>query len=163
VGAIVVAYRVFCRPDRERRAGQTSALGRLLRWLPAGWPALTWLTFRQAGVSMLILFPLAFFVAMIPPAVGGLALLPLVMALFGVWCGVSVFGGEQAASAGRFLGDQRLPLGRIWLVKNVLWLAIGAGLMCFMLAGAICQDFFRHPVTANPKSLFEIDSPLLYS
>jgi hypothetical protein len=162
-GALLIAYRVFCRPDAARRGPGTSAIGRLLCWLPAGWPALTWLTFRQAGISVLILYLLAFFAAMIPPAVGGLALWPLVITLFGVWCGVSVFGGEQAAAAGRFLGDQRLPPGRIWLVKNVLWLAIGAGLMCCMLAGANCQDFFRHPMTANPKGLFEIDSPLLYS
>jgi hypothetical protein len=162
-GAVLVAYRVFCRPDRERREPRSSALGRLRRWRPVGLPALTWLTFRQAGLAVLILYPLAFIVAMIPPVVGGLVLWPLVMTLFGVWCGVSVFGGEQAAAAGRFLGDQRLPPGRIWLVKNVLWLAIGAGLMVCMYVGVACQDFFRHPMTANSKGLFELDSPLLYS
>ena len=46
----------------------------------------------------------------------GLILWPVATLLVGVLCGATAFADEQQGPF-RFLGDQRLPLGRFWLVK----------------------------------------------
>src|SRR5206468_4059493 len=59
---------------------------------------------------------------------------PVLTLAAGVTCGTCVFAGEQVGSSYRFLGNQRLPPGRVWFVKTGFWLAVGlaTALVAFM-------------------------------
>ena len=58
--------------------------------------------------------------------------------LVGVLCGTAMFANEQMEGAYKFLGSQRLPLGRFWLMKLSWWLAVAVGIALLMLfTGAI--------------------------
>jgi hypothetical protein len=48
----------------------------------------------------------------------GPLLWPVATLLLGVLCGVTVFSDEQANGSYRFLGEQRFPLGRVWIIKT---------------------------------------------
>src|SRR5262249_39077679 len=68
----------------------------------------------------LLLFSLVAGVAVIG---NGLLVWPVLTLAGGAFCGVAVFLDEQAG-AYRFLGEQRFPLGRIWLAKVALYAGI---------------------------------------
>jgi hypothetical protein len=55
----------------------------------------------------------------------------------GVLCGSAVFLGEQATGTYRFLGNQRLALGRVWLVKTLCWLGAAAGVALLFYLGTL--------------------------
>jgi hypothetical protein len=69
--------------------------------------------------------------------VRGMSLWPVATLLVGVLCGAAVFLPEQLGPSYRFLGDQRLPLGRVWLVKTVSWLAVAVLVAVLILLGAV--------------------------
>ncbi|MHB1423939.1 MAG: ABC transporter permease [Gemmataceae bacterium] len=109
--------RLFARLDRERR------LRRPLRARPpetlvdgASWRRLLWLSYVQMRRMLAILSVLALGLGCALPAMGP-AGWPVLTLLLGALCGVSVWHDEQMSAAFRSLGDQRFPLGRIWIVK----------------------------------------------
>lgn len=65
-------------------------------------------------ILVLVIFSLG--LGFLLPAAGPVAW-PILTLIIGVLCGVTVFGDEQMHGSFRFLGDQRFPLGRIWLVR----------------------------------------------
>jgi hypothetical protein len=113
----------------------------------ASWRASFWLARRQVrGFGRaLVLFCLA---AGFPVAAMGLVLWPVFSLVVGVLCGVTVFFDEQGGPY-RFLGDQRLPLTRFWLVKAGLRLGVGLlGLAALLVPSvlALLVDLGQHPL-----------------
>jgi hypothetical protein len=117
VGPILGSARVFTRLDRQR--------ARSARWISrppadmnvwASWGRLLWLSHLQMRrlliVLMIFSLVLGFLLLLLGPAAW-----PVLTLLLGVLCGVTVWSDEQLSAAFRFLGDQRFPLGRVWLVK----------------------------------------------
>ncbi len=105
------------------------------------WP-IVWLTLRQARVLAVVLAVAALGVGL---AVRwyGVAVWPVFTLLVGILCGIGVYG-EQSSQTYRFLGDQRLPPGRVWLVKTGVWLAL-AVLICALafLPAALIAEWQR--------------------
>jgi hypothetical protein len=148
VGAVILSWRLFCADDVARWNAAREA-----PWAPAwargvlgrprtglGIRPLVWLTLRQGWLAALLL------------AVGGLtagvvcALAPLTLAsgalmwavltlLVGVVCGIGPFAGEQSHQSRKFLGDQRLPPGRVWAIKVSMWFLLAAFVACLILPG----------------------------
>ena len=106
---------IFTRLDRGRlRPPRPPASVRTGRD-PSAWGRLFWLTWRQsrgfaAGMGVFAL--LLGFLTLID----GLIVWPAATLLVGVLCGATAFADEQQGPV-RFLGDQRLPLMRFWIVK----------------------------------------------
>ena len=113
--ALVGSAFVFTRLDRSRLRAVPESLRTQGRAFHASWSMLFWLTWRQArgfatGLAAFALF-LGFIVLL-----QSLTLWPMVTLVVGVLCGATAFADEQQGSF-RFLGDQRLPLGRLWVAK----------------------------------------------
>jgi hypothetical protein len=134
--------RVFCRPDRlRRRDGPWNAADDVQ---PRH--ALRWLLWRQARLFLLVLPLFALLLGFLALA-NGTVLWPAGTLLLGLACGVTVFGDEQASGAFRFLGDQRLPPGRVWLAKVGLRLALALGADLLALLPSLIR-------VANQQNLF---------
>ncbi len=133
---LAISATVFSRPDSQRGMSAPAA-DKKSRWLTS-WIALFWLTFRQARALALVLAIVSLLAGILLPIVGPM-LWPVATALIGVVCGVSVFSDEQRLGSHRFLGEQRLPLGRVWVVKVGvrLVLAVLAALLVFAPSLAI--------------------------
>jgi hypothetical protein len=117
VGPMLGSARLFTRLDRQR----SRAASRLSKppasineW--ASWGRLIWLSYAQMRrlLAVLIIFSLILGLLLL---FFGPAAWPVLTLFLGVLCGVTVWGDEQMSAAFRFLGDQRFPLGRIWIVK----------------------------------------------
>ncbi len=129
----------------QPRAGRASAaLAPTVREERASWfpqlRALIWLDLRQAGRLFLGLAIVAFLAGMLPWWV---VVWPLATLVLGAIAGVSVFAGEQTQSSGRFLAEQRLPLGKIWVVKVGVRLALAFGVVHLLLLPAGAVAAFR--------------------
>src|SRR5207245_274486 len=72
--------------------------------------------------------------------------------LMGVICGTVVWAGEQTNGAYRFLGDQRIPLGRFWVVKTGVWSAVVAGGSALVLVGGIMGLLIGDSQRATPST-----------
>jgi hypothetical protein len=140
-----VSWRIFCRDDVRRGLN-----GTLLRDLPVAmpsfrrpneqawaiagadpfrWLCVFWLVLRQAWPAMVVLSVaglalVATFRSYGPAADLWLFAWPSFSIIVGAVCGLGVFLGEQGRGAERFLGDQRLPVGRIWTIKTGAWLLL---------------------------------------
>jgi hypothetical protein len=129
----VGSHKVFCEPDVQRLPAAAMAARR-----PAlGWRPLLWLSWRQA-------LPLALAVPAVGLVLGLLVLLdgaimwPIATLLLGVLCGVTTFADEQALGSFRFLGDQRFPPGRVWLIKTAMRLGLAAaGILVALVPSAV--------------------------
>jgi len=131
VSPVIGSAYIFSRPDRMR-GGEARFLGRpaeVSLW--ASWGRLLWLSYQQMRRMMwgVLLFSLAMGFLML---LAGPLAWPALTLFLGVLCGVTVFGEEQAFGSFRFLGDQRFPLGRIWVVKVGMRFAL-AVLAAFVL------------------------------
>src|SRR5262249_35594308 len=62
-----------------------------------------------------------------------------------VVAGMAAFAQEQASQTNRFLGDQRLPIGRIWLLKTLTWLLFAAMVSLVISSGSTFPFFGRNP------------------
>ena len=130
--ALGASALIFTRPDRGRlRLTRPPASIRTGR-IPRPWGRLIWLTLRQ---SRLFTAGLVLFSALLGFLVlaNGLILWPALTLLVGVLCGATAFADEQQGPF-RFLGDQRFPLGRFWIVKvgYRLLLAVAAALLVLL-------------------------------
>jgi hypothetical protein len=145
------SYRLSCSIDRARE----TIVSEPSRWhtlVVARVRPVIWLTWGQgrglmvglllATVSITISLAAAVLVVInlsgIPDAGVVISLLswPFCALVIGVVAGIAVFAGEQATQAKRFLGDQRLPVGRIWLLKTLTWLLFAA-MMSLLIAGTV--------------------------
>lgn len=143
--ALVTSWWLFTRQDAERAATGVA--------VPA-WMAVLWLTVRQGWQTMLALLGAAAVLGIVAAWPGWLVA-PLGTLTLGVLCGVAVFGGEQSGGWRRFLGDQRLPAGRIWAIKTGVWLLVAvAAMLVLLVAGAITLRL-RLPSPADGSAYYE--------
>jgi len=130
---------IYTRLDRARRRGAPD-LGRSIgRW--GAWRQSAWLAWRQTrglvpGLTLFALFAGCFVISR------GLILWPLLTLTVGAVCGVTAFLDEQHG-AYRFLGDQRFPLGRVWLVKVGVRLVLGLVTLGVMLLPLVVASMAR--------------------
>ena len=129
------SWAVFCRRDWERKTATQTGTGDDSLSVLAGLRALLWLTVRQGRVLALSLAVVGLLLGFLLP-VYGLVIWPAFTLLAGVLCGTWMFASEQTEESYRFLGGQRLPLGRFWLVKLSCWLAVAMGVAFLTLLGA---------------------------
>src|SRR5262249_45231456 len=108
-----------------------------------GTSALLWLTFRQARVVAVCLYGGAFLSGMLLDT--GLPCWPVATFLIGIACGTCVFGAEQIGGTHRFLGDRRLPPGRVWAVKTGSWLVRAVAAALFVALGQIVLSWVDAP------------------
>jgi ABC-type transport system involved in multi-copper enzyme maturation permease subunit len=143
-GGIIALYgsrRAFIRLDRIRRQETTAVTSPRHEHVFTGFVPTMWLVWQQGRALALGLIIAA--IALCVPLALGVALLldtptkallfslmswPVFTLLISVLCGLMTFAGEQAWQSQRFLGDRRLPLGRIWLWKTGVWLALAAAI-----------------------------------
>jgi ABC-type transport system involved in multi-copper enzyme maturation permease subunit len=136
-GPLVLSAWLFTQQDRLRGlrfralAGGRRAPGERV----ATWRRLWWLSWAQArGLALgLALFCLA--AAFLIPA-GGMVLWPALTLGVGALCGVTVFLDEQMGGSFRFLGEQRFPLGRLWVAKVTVrgLMAVGGAVLLLLPA-----------------------------
>ncbi len=118
----VISARLYSRVDRVRRAEPRSQPSRLAQWLH-GWGSVWWLSWTQLRSFPYWLGGFCFIGGLLP-LLGGFAYWPILTLLIGLVCGATCLADEQTG-AYRFLGDQRLPLTRFWLVKTSVRAALG--------------------------------------
>ena len=130
--ALGASALVFTRPDRGRLRPTPQASPARKKTGRIGWAHLFWLTGRQsrvfaAGMAAFSLL-LGFLVL-----TDGVVLWPAATLLVGVLCGATAFADERPGPF-RFLGDQRFPLIRLWVVKVGLrfLIAAAAALVVFL-------------------------------
>jgi hypothetical protein len=140
-GPMVLSGWIHSRTDRLRRP--LSALpglrppGSRSSSSFGGWLVLLGLARRQGRPLALVLVPVALVAGFLLP-IRGLVLWPAFTLFLGCLCGVTTFTDEQQSGAFRFLGDQRFPPGRIWLVKVGLRLALAvAACLCMLVPGSV--------------------------
>ncbi len=140
--ALVGSALVFTRLDRSRlRAGPESLRVQELMLHPS-WSMLFWLTWRQArgftiGIAIFSLF-LGFVIFLQP-----FLLWPAATLIVGVLCGATAFADELQGTL-RFLGDQRLPLGRLWVIKVGLRFGIAVVAAMLVLVAKLHKRTLQH-------------------
>ncbi len=154
---------IFCWVDLDRRASQVRQVGtgQTIKWFPS-WRVLLWLAFRQGWMVLLVLVIVGFILGlMVPFNEMAMLIWPAVTMVIGVLCGIGVFAGEQASGSFRFLGAQRFPPGRIWLVKSSWWMVMAAVAVLFSLAAfylrlVLTSDSERHQWHEALKRIQEV-------
>ena len=116
LGAAVGSARSFSRTDLQRLPAPVRRM-RSRPSLVASWMRLVWLCDRQMRRLALGVLASSLGLGVLFMVVGPL-LWPVATLLLGVLCGVTVFSDEQASGSYRFLGEQRFPLGRVWIIKT---------------------------------------------
>jgi hypothetical protein len=136
VGPVFGSARLFTRLDRDRRVRLVAGCGHgtapsQSQWEWASWGRLLWLSYVQMRRLFLGLTIFSLLLGFLLPLFGPAAW-PLLTLLLGILCGVTVWSDEQMSVSFRFLGDQRFPLGRVWIVKVGMRFAL-AVLAAFLL------------------------------
>lgn len=129
-GSLWGSWRIFCGPDRARMA-HGRVLGASVP--PQGWAVLLWLTWRQ-GKQVIAALASAALVMTIALMKLEMPTWPVLTGLIGITCGIAAFAPEQLAGTERFLGNMRLPPGRIWAAKILFWLAAAGACATLVLA-----------------------------
>lgn len=137
LGALLASAAIFARSDVRRTArGETPAVPSAAGRRSSGVIVLLWLAARQGGAWLPALAGGAFLLGLLLVWYGPIYW-PVLTLLVGVACGSAVYAEEQRQGTCRFLGDQRLPLTRVWLGKTGFWLAAAVGLAGLVLAGGL--------------------------
>lgn len=134
-----LSNRVFCKIDREKRLESSRRRFRIsaVRLAPDGWKCLLWLGWRQMRGVFYVMAVIAALMGFLLPY-GALAVWPGLTLFVGVVFGVSVFGGEQSSGSFKFLGDSRLPPGRLWVMKSGFALLLAATVtVCAVFVGGV--------------------------
>ncbi len=147
--ALVGSALVFSRPDRERQRVIPASAAISWRSMSTDWTKLFWLTWRQGrsfalGIAAFALF--LGFVLLIPAAA---LLWPAATLLVGVLCGATAFADEQQGPF-HFIGDQRLSLGKLWLVKVGFRFAI-AGVAALLVLAPSFLVAMNHILAYGPN------------
>ncbi len=116
LAAAAGSARIFSRTDVQRLPAPVRRM-RSRPSLVASWLRLVWLCDRQMRRLALGVLASSLGLGVLFMVVGPL-LWPVATLLLGVLCGVTVFSDEQASGSYRFLGEQRFPLGRVWITKT---------------------------------------------
>jgi hypothetical protein len=149
--ALAASWAAFCQSDLLRRdpATLTRPTSRLAvsHWLRVS----VWMQFCQQWLGLVVVagtLVLGLFDIVPGPWNGNsqaeasltLPIFAFLIGSVGGWC---VFAVEQENQTERFLGDQRLPRGRVWLGKVGPWLVVVL-LACWPIAhlGAVMRDLF---------------------
>ena len=115
-------------------------------------PALWWLVWRQ-GRDEFVVVATGVFVLGLGFASNVAMLWPLTTLLVGVIYGTGVWSREQADASYRFLSNQRLPPGRVWLVKTSFAALAALASVALGLLGAavhVWLAYARQPDTVGP-------------
>jgi hypothetical protein len=113
--ALGASAYIFTKPDRGRMKPAPKAASSERTRTRDAWSRLWWLTARQSRFFAVGMAVFALVLGFIVLADGGI-LWPAATLFVGVLCGATAFADEQQGPF-HFLGDQRLPLGRLWIVK----------------------------------------------
>jgi hypothetical protein len=150
----VASYLCFTRPDRQRDPESVvESQGRpTIRWLP-----MLWMTWYQLGWLALGVPALALLAGFLMPA-HFLVTWPVTTLILGVLCGATAFLDEQQTGSFRFLGEQRFPLGKLWLVKVGFRFAL-AILAAVLVLAAFSVATFLHLFPWNERPAY---GPLLF-
>ena len=150
VGPIVGSAHIFSRPDRLRQRGRArpsaGAAGRAL----ASWGRLLWLSYAQMRRLILGLMIFSLALGFLLPAAGPVAW-PALTLFLGVFCGVTVCADEQAHGSFRFLGDQRFPLGRVWIVKVGMRFALAVFAAFLLMLPSLVLTIARRIESHSPQ------------
>lgn len=151
---LVISARVFTRSDRDRAAEEPSRR----RKPRLGLSALHWLTVRQSLVVGLVIsiFALMCGLMLLVPSVQPVLIWPGLALVAGVLAGVTTFADEQTRGAARFWGEQRLPIGRLWVVKTGLHLVFCLWLLVLLAAPLVVQAQFRDEVRISPGRFLSV-------
>ncbi|HEV3386897.1 MAG TPA: ABC transporter permease [Gemmata sp.] len=122
---LLLSSWLFSRSDRSREVVVT-------KQSRSGFHALYWLTFRQLLFPSLVLSPAALLLGLglLVPGFHSLLVWPALALGAGALAGATVFADEQIHGSARYWAEQRLPLGRTWVVKIaihilfMLWLLL---------------------------------------
>jgi len=138
--ALGVSLAAFVDRDFEKRfilKPTSSSYGTVApKHQPRRYEVLLWLALRQGGILAGILCVLGFLLGLTLPTAGA-GLWPVGSLFLGVACGTAVFAGEQGEGAFKFWGDQRLPVGWLWLRRTALWASVVAVVALLMLLAAL--------------------------
>lgn len=151
------SWLIFCRGDLGRLPVATIRTRRRATRQPliSSFQVLWWLTWRQGWKMVLVLGMAAVAVGLLLH-VDYLALWPFATLLVGILCGTMAYANEQGEGAFRFLGDQRLPLGQVWVMKTVFWLTMALAGAGVILGLALVQLEFldkpHHSVDSGPEA-----------
>jgi ABC-type transport system involved in multi-copper enzyme maturation permease subunit len=129
----LIAQRRFTRLDRQRTP-RRSARGTLDGH---SWRALIWLAWRQTRTVCWFIAIAGLMVAILLPVGRTLPIWPAVGLSLGIIAGIGVFAADRPSDAYRFLGDRRLPYGRVWLVKSGMRLVLALLPAMLQLIGAL--------------------------
>jgi ABC-type transport system involved in multi-copper enzyme maturation permease subunit len=158
VGALGLSLGTFVDRDFEKRfvlKPTSTSYGTVApKRQPRRFEVLLWLAVRQGGVLAAVLLVLGFLLGLALPAAGA-GLWPAATLLVGVACGTAVFMGEQAEGAFKYWGDQRLPVGWLWLRRSGLWAGVAAAVGALMLLGALIHVAAQRELPADPAAFFE--------
>jgi hypothetical protein len=153
MAALSVSALVFTVPDRERRApgrGRARAPDEAPS-RPSSSRVLLWLAARQSRGWLLFLGVGGFLSALVLAGFGPIYW-PVLTLLVGVACGSTVFLGEQTQGTYRFLGEQRVPLGLVWLWKTGFWLVVAVAVALLVLVGGLLHLAIASTPGQGPNS-----------
>jgi ABC-type transport system involved in multi-copper enzyme maturation permease subunit len=158
LGALGLSLGTFVDRDFEKRFAlkpASTSYGTVApKRQPRRFEVVLWLALRQGGVLVPILLVLGFLLGLALPAAGA-GLWPAGTLLSGVACGTAVFMGEQSEGAFKFWGDQRLPVGWLWLRRSGLWAGVATATGALMLLGSLIHVASQGGLSADPADLFD--------
>jgi hypothetical protein len=166
IAPLPLSALVYSRVDRKRRPLSRIANGAVANWWEV-WQQSLWLSGEQTrslalglGILCLCASPLV--------TLNFVVFWPLLTLAVGVLCGGTAFLDEQGG-AYRFLGDQRLPLTRLWLTRVLLRLALAClGALILLLPSVFVFAIHeQQPASPSPRVLGSlvlgfIGSPLAF-
>ncbi len=161
VGPIIGSARIFSRPDRLRGYDTLPVIRRppeTRAWV--SWLRLLWLSYTQMRSLLLGLSIFALALGFVLPLMGPVGW-PFLTLFIGGLCGVTVCADEQIHGSFRFLGDQRFPLGRIWIVKVGMRFALTVLASFLLLLPSLILAIFRQEelhATAQSRPPFFADA-----
>lgn len=143
LGLLLVPFfgsaHLFTSVDRLRRPhGSRSVSQRETRPRWSSWFRLVWLSYARMRRLLVGLTFAAVLFGLALPWLGPIGW-PVLSLLLGILCGVTVWSDEQFSASFRFLGDQRLPLGRVWLVKVGSRFALAVFVACVLLTPSLVR------------------------
>lgn len=142
--------RLFARLDRQRGRFGVSSRRRpeeMSAW--ASWGRLLWLSYLQMRRLLIGLMIFALMMGLLLLIAGPVAW-PGLTLLIGVLCGVTVWSDEQVSASFRFLGDQRFPLGRVWLVKVGMRFTLAVAAAVVVLLPSLILAFIHRMESQSP-------------
>jgi ABC-type transport system involved in multi-copper enzyme maturation permease subunit len=141
--ALVGSAVAFTGLDRRRLRAVPKSLPIQRPVRHPSWSMLFWLTWRQArgfAVGLAAFALLLGFILLLEPVF----LWPAATLVVGVLCGATAFADEQQGPF-RFLGDQRLPLGRLWVAKVGVRFGIAVVAALLVLAPSVIAALANIP------------------